>query len=192
MQYYVPLGQERGIGGRLLLVRPRGDASAFVPTLRRAALQALPGALYVNVVPYTTWIDPLVRPWRLGATLFGVFGLLALVVAALGLYSLMAYTVAQRTHELGVRRALGAATPDLLRLVLARGVVTVAAGCIVGLGVSLLGARFVGELLFETSPRDATVLAVVTGTMLLVAVIASLVPARRAARVDPMVALRAE
>ena len=192
MQYYVPLGQERGIGGRLLLVRPRGDASAFVPTLRRAAMQSLPGALFVNVVPYSSWIEPLVRPWRLGATLFGIFGLLALVVAALGLYSLMAYTVAQRTHELGVRRALGAATRDLLRLVLVRGVLTVAAGCAVGLAAALVGARFVSALLFETSPRDAGVFAVVTGTMLLVAVLASLLPARRAAKVDPMVALRAE
>lgn len=192
MQYYVPLGQERGIGGRQILVRPRGNPSAFAPTLRREVLAALPGTLFVDVAPYTRYIDPLVRPWRLGATLFGVFGLLALAVAALGLYSLMAYTVAQRTHELGVRRALGAATPDLLRLVLVRGVITVAAGCIVGLGAALLGARFVGDLLFDTSPRDVGVFAVVTGTMLLVAVLASLLPARRAATVDPMVALRAE
>jgi predicted permease len=192
MQYYLPLGQESGIGGRQLLVRPKGPAREFRGALRTAVVAALPELLHVEVQPFTSYLDPLMRPWRLGATLFGLFGVLALAVAALGLYSVMAYTVAQRTHELGVRRALGAGASHLRRLILVRGVLTVGAGCAIGAALALAGGPFLGGLLFETSPRDGLVFGTVVVTMLATAVLACIVPARRAAGVDPAIALRAD
>jgi ABC-type antimicrobial peptide transport system permease subunit len=124
--------------------------------------------------------------------LFTVFGLLALVLAAIGLYSVIAYNVARRTHEMGVRMALGAGMRDLVRLVLTEGVVLAGAGVALGTAIALIVSRWVAPLLFEESPRDPTVFGVVAATLLAVALVASLVPARRAGRVDPMRALRSE
>jgi putative ABC transport system permease protein len=128
----------------------------------------------------------------LGATMFVAFGALALLVAAFGLYSLIAYLVAQRTHEFGIRIALGARAADIARLVVGRGVGAAAVGIAIGVGVALALGRLVEPLLFETSPRDAVVFLAVTATLLTFALLASLVPARRALRVDPVTALRAE
>jgi predicted permease len=194
MQYFVPLGQEEalGFGGRQLLVRPRGAPAPFTATLRRELLATLPGALFVNVQPYTSFLDGFVRPWRLGAALFGAFGLLALVVAGLGIHSVMSYMVAQRAHELGVRRALGAGAAHLLRIVVGQGLAAVAAGCAIGLTIALVAGRFLEAVLFDTAASDRVVLATVTLAMLLAALVASVVPARRAARIDPATALRGE
>ena len=106
--------------------------------------------------------------WKLGATMFTVFGALALVVAGIGLYSVIAYNVTQRTHEMGVRVALGAESRDLVRLVLGEGLRLSAVALTLGLAVSLLAGRFIAPLLFETSPRDPLVLAGVAALLLLV------------------------
>jgi len=124
--------------------------------------------------------------------MFTVFGVLALVVAAIGLYSVAAYGVAQRTHELGVRLALGAESRDLVRLVLREGLRLSAVALAVGLAAALVAGRFVAPLLFETSPRDPLILSAVAALLLLTSVAASALPARRAARVDPTRALRDE
>jgi ABC-type antimicrobial peptide transport system permease subunit len=124
--------------------------------------------------------------------MFTIFGALSLLLAAIGLYSVVAFTVAQRVHEFGVRVALGATGGSLLRLTVMRGVLPVVAGLGVGVGVALLGARLVEGMLFELSPRDPTVFVSVSALLLFVAVAASLVPAVRATRVDPMLALRSE
>jgi len=135
-------------------------------------------------------VAPRLRPWRLGATMFTVFGVLAVVLAAIGLYSVLAYDVAERRLELGVRSALGAATQRLALLVIGRGVRAVAAGTVLGVLISLaLGPR-IAALLFRTSPRDPFVFVGVAFVLLVVAVAATMVPAVRAARVDPMEALR--
>ena len=192
MQVYLPVGQERGMGGRMVLVRPRGDPAAAAPTVRRALTDALPGVLLVSVATLQDALDPEIRPWRTGALLFGLFGALALLVAALGLYSVVTYTVAQRRHEFGVRAALGALPRDVLALVMRQGLATALAGCAAGLLLALAAGRFLAPLLFETSPRDPLVLAVVAAAMVGTALIASIAPARRAARVDPALALRAD
>jgi predicted permease len=193
MQYYVPLGQETGIGGTTLLIRPVGAPAPMVETVRRELQRLEPGIGYLAVrTLQEIGVDSQVRPWRLGATMFAVFGGLALLVAAIGLYSLIAYLVAQRTHELGVRMALGARAADIARLVMGRGVGLAAAGVAIGVLLALVLGRFIEPLLFETSPRDAGVFAVVTATLLIFAAVASLVPTRRATRVDPVTALRAE
>jgi len=196
MQYFVPLGQESGIGGRALLVRPRGPspgAGAALAPLIRAELRRLdPSIGFVAVKTLQESVDPQIRPWRLGATMFGVFGALALAVAAIGLYSVIAYGVAQRTRELGVRLALGAQRGSIVRLVVRQAMAATAAGLALGTGGALLGGRYLEPLLFETSARSPAVFAAVAAALLAVGVLASLVPARRATRVDPVTALRAE
>jgi predicted permease len=193
MQYYIPLDQERVSPNlRTLLVRTRGDPRMANLAIRRAVQAALPDAPYPTVMYLSALIAPELRPWRLGATLFGIFGLVALVLAALGLYSVVAYTVAQRTHEMGVRVALGGTGAHLVRLVLGSTLRVVGLGLVIGIALSLSAGRWVEPLLFRVSPHDPLVLVLVTGTLLVVGLVASLAPARRARRVSPMEVLRAE
>ncbi len=124
--------------------------------------------------------------------MFLVFGGLALALAAIGLYSVMAYNVSQRTQELGVRAALGAQQRDLVKLVVNEGLTLGAAGIAIGVVIALAGSNWLGPLLFQESPRDPLVFGFVTVMLLGVTALASFVPSRRAARVDPIVALRSE
>jgi ABC-type antimicrobial peptide transport system permease subunit len=124
--------------------------------------------------------------------MFAVFGALALVLAAIGLYSVIAYTVARRRQEIGVRIALGARMRDVVRLVVGEGVRFAVVGIVVGSVVALLASKSVGPLLFSVSPRDPAIYALVAAVLLVAALLASAIPALRASRVDPNVALRAE
>jgi len=137
-------------------------------------------------------IDPQLRPWRLGVMMFGAFGLLALVVASVGLYSVVSYSVAQRTHEMGVRVALGARPADVARLVLGQSVRVALIGVVIGCVIAVAAGAFIASLLYDTSVHDPLVFGVVAVVLVTVAVVASLVPARRATRVDPVVALMAD
>src|SRR5689334_639325 len=175
-----------------LLVRTRGEAAAQVDAVRRQLQRTMPGASYVTVTQFSDVIGGETRSWKLGATMFVVFGVLALTLAAVGLYSVIAYNVVQRTHEMGVRIALGAQLRDVVNLVLGQGVRHGVAGILIGCAIALGAARWVQPLLFEESPRDPLVYVVVAGILFAVAIMASLIPARRAARVDPNVALRSE
>jgi predicted permease len=193
LQYYVPIAQRQtGRPMRTLVVRTEGSPRALIPTLRRELGAAAPGVRYVDVVPMTDRLDPLVRPWRLGATMFGAFGALALLIASVGLYSVMAYTVAQRLHEMGLRMALGARRGDVVRLVLRQGLGVAAAGIALGVVAALVAGRWVAPLLFDVSPRDPVVFGGVAAVLLASALVATLVPARRATRANPSDALRAE
>lgn len=129
---------------------------------------------------------------RFGALLLTIFAGVALLIAAIGIYGVVAYSVAQRTQEIGVRMALGATARDVLRLVLGGGVRLAAAGVTVGLFTAILLSRFVESLLFEVSPTDPATLAGLAIALGAVAMLACYVPARRAARVDPNEALRCE
>jgi len=144
------------------------------------------------VTPLTKILEPNVRPWRLGATMFALFGGLALLLAAVGLYSVIAYNVTQRSHELGVRIALGAQGRDVLRLVVGSGLRVAIAGIVIGGGIALVAGRFIAPLLYRVSPNDPLIYVTAAVTLLAVAMLASLIPARRATRVDPNVALRAD
>jgi ABC-type antimicrobial peptide transport system permease subunit len=153
---------------------------------------AMPGLGFVMVRPLQEIVDDRRRSWRLGATLFVAFGGLALVVAAVGLYGVIGYNVAQRMHELGVRVALGARSPEILRLVLSQGLAFAAAGVTIGLALALVASRWIEPLLYKQSPRDPLTYAGVAIAMGVVALLASALPALRALRADPNRALRAE
>ena len=124
--------------------------------------------------------------------MFSAFGLLALVLAAIGLYSVIAYNVAQRTHELGVRMALGAQRADVLRLVVVEGLRLGVAGVVIGGAIAFAASRWLAPLLFNESARDPAVYAVVAVSLVAVSVAASWLPALRAAHVEPTRALRYE
>ena len=193
MQYFVPWEQQ-AITTSLstLVVRTAGAPSALVETVRREVQALDPAIRFADVRPLQQLIDPQTRSWRLGATMFTAFGALALVVAGIGLYSVLAFGVAQRTHELGVRAALGATSGTLSRLVFAESMRFTALGVALGTAISLLAGRAVAPLLFEVSPRDPAVFGVVIATLTAVALVASVVPAWRTTRIDPTMALRAD
>ncbi len=190
--YYLPLEQYQPTSGFALLLRMRGDAAAQQEDVRRALQRVMPGAGYVNVQPFQDLINGQLRSWRLGATMFVAFGVLALVVAAVGLYGVIGYNVTQRMHELGVRIALGAQPMDVVRLVVRQGLVFAGAGVTLGVALSLLAGCFVEPLLFRQSARDPAVFSVVGGVLIAVALLASAMPARRATRADPSTALRSD
>jgi putative ABC transport system permease protein len=191
LQYYVSIDQRsRNSGG--LFVRTRGDARRQTDQVRRELQKVMPGVSYVTAISLQDILDREARAWQLGSTMFTIFGGIGLLLAAVGLYAVMAYNTAQRTHELGVRIALGAQTGDVVRLVVAGGLRVAVIGVAIGAGVALVTGRFIAPLLFNISPKDPSVFAAVAVTLLATAVVASLVPAWRAARVDPNVALRTE
>jgi ABC-type antimicrobial peptide transport system permease subunit len=175
-----------------LFVRTRGDAAEQAEAIRRRLQPLMPGASYVTVTPFADVIGGQMRSWKLGATMFGAFGVLALLLAAVGLYSVIAYNVAQRTHELGVRLALGAGRASVVRLVVVDGLRFCVTGIAVGWLIAWAGGRWIAPLLFQETPRDPMVYGVVTMVLLGVAMVASAMPAVRAASVDPRTALVAE
>ena len=189
--YYLSSAQANpDMGGLFVRVADQGGASA--ETVRRRLQPLMPGAAYVTVTPMSDILGQETQSWQLGATLFTVFGGLALVLAAIGLYSVIAYGVAQRSHEMGVRVALGAEGRDLVRLVLRDGMGLAVVGIVLGGAIALLVGRWVKPLLFDVSPHDPVVFAGVAAVLLSAAALASFIPARRAGRVDPIQALRAE
>jgi predicted permease len=192
-QYYIPLGQEKRIYGTQILVRPRRtDAAAFLPELRHRLHALEPGATFFKISVLQQRLDPQIRPWRLGATMFLVFGGLALLIAVVGLYSVVAYGVAQRRTEIGVRMALGARGGTIVGMVLRQGLALVLAGIAIGSALALATGRYLESLLFATSSRDFGTFAAVALTLAVVSVFATVIPALRAGRTDPAEALRAE
>lgn len=152
----------------------------------------MPGPSYVTVTPMRDIVDPARGSWRMGATMFLLFGFVALVLAAIGLYSVIAYNVAQRTHELGLRIALGARARDVLSMVLAEGLRFALAGIGIGVAIALAAGHWVQPLLYGESARDPLVFVTVALILGIVALAASAIPASRAIRVDPSIALRTE
>jgi putative ABC transport system permease protein len=193
--YYLPMAQYVAYispSYPAVFARVNGRAEDFLEVLRRRLQQEMPGAAYVTAVPLRTFVAPHQRSWEFGATMFVAFGALALVLAAIGLYSVIAYAVAQRTHELGVRIALGATVGDVVRMVVGQGVAFAVGGIAIGSVIALWAGHWVEPLLFSQSARDPRVFLVVGAVLLVVAIAATLQPALRATRVDPTVALRAE
>jgi predicted permease len=190
LQLYLPASQESSRSR--IVVRASGDSRLLMEPMRRAVQQLLPGMGYAHVRPLGFVLDSVTRQWRLGATMFTIFGLLALILAAVGLYGVIAYDIAQRMREMGVRVALGAQAGDIQTMVLWQGVRIAAIGAALGTVIAFVTVKYVEALLFHTSARDPVAFATAFATILVVAILATLIPARRATRVDPVVALRSE
>ena len=192
MHFYVPFTDDSSEFITALVVRARGRPQDLVAPVRAALQQTAANLPYAAVTPLADLVAPSIRPWRLGTTMFGVFAGLALVLAAVGLYGVLSYTVAQRSHEIGIRMAMGARRGNVLGLMVGQGVKIAALGAGIGAVAALAGGRVLSSLLYGVSPRDPLVLLGAAVIPLVVAAIASYVPARRAAKVDPVVALRYE
>jgi len=190
--YYLPISQYTSEGTGMLLVRVAGNAADYAELVRRRLQRLMPGAAYVTAEPFQRIVDPMMESWRFGATMFVAFGGLAVILAGVGLYSVIAYGVAQRRQEIGVRIALGARRSHVVRLVVRGGVRLVIAGVAAGSLVALWAGKWVAALLFRESATDPLVYAAVAIVLVGVALVATAVPAYAASRVDPNVALRAD
>ena len=190
---YFPLAQSFfPFAPTTLAIRTSRPPSQVVPALRRVLAETAPGVALASAAPFDTFLDgPLAQP-RLNAMLLGVFAGAAVVLAAVGLFAVMATMVRQRTRELGIRMALGATAGEIGRLVLRRGMALAAAGMTLGLLCAVAANRALAGLLFGISPTDAPTLAGVALGLLVVAALASFVPARTSSRIEPAVTLRAE
>lgn len=195
VQFYVPIDQHRlsDTSAFMVRLRPGVPAADVIRSIRTEVIEAAPDDIrFVNAYTLQERIEPQTRSWRLGATMFTAFGVLAGLVAAIGLYGVLAFDVARRTRELGVRAALGATAGSLRLLVLRRGVRLSAAGVGLGTLLALAVSSRIESLLFRVSPRDPEVLLGVALLLLATAAAASWLPASRATRVDPNRALRHE
>jgi predicted permease len=189
--FYIPI-QQFPMTVRAIEVRTTQPASTITPLVRRAVLEATPDLMIRRVTSLSGQIDLTLRAERLIASLCVAFGVIALLLASVGLYGVISYEVAQRTAEIGIRMALGATRGGVLWLILRQSVVVVAAGVIFGVALALATTRLITSFLYGLTPTDVSTIAGAGAVLLCVAAIAAYLPARRASRVDPMVALRYE
>jgi putative ABC transport system permease protein len=194
--YYLPMAQYVATLGQpsmlALFVRVRGRPEDLIETTRSRLQPLMPGSAFVTTQPFHQIVDPTMQSWTSGARMFLAFGVMALTLAAIGLYAVISFAVAQRTQELGVRIALGARGVVLLRLVVGEGVRVTLGGVAIGMLIAFFAAKGIDKLLFGVSSRDPLVYGIVASVLIGVGILASAIPASRAARVDPNVALRAE
>ncbi len=190
---YVPLQQAFDrIGRPTIAVRASVDMTALVPAIRGVIRERIPGGLAGSVVSVSHEVDEALLRERLVSLLAIVFGALALALACIGLYGVLSYSVVRRTREIGIRVAVGARPAGVVWLVLRETLVVVACGVAVGVPVALWVARFVERQLFDVTSRDPLAVAGAMLSLMMVAAIAGLIPARRASRIDPIQALRCE
>jgi predicted permease len=188
---FLPLSQVP-ISRTRLVVRTQGDPHAILPTVQRIVTSIDPDLPVFEARPLEQIAADAVAPQRFALLLFGLFAGLALGLSVIGIYGVLAYTVAHRLPEFGVRVALGARPEQLLRMILVQGARMAGAGIVIGAGASLLATGWLRGLLFGVSAFDPLTLGAVAALFILVALVACLVPAQRAARVDPLSALRGE
>ena len=198
MQFYMPLTEapDNPTGysypAQALYIRFGVDPHSLFPQIQQEARAVDDNIRYVEIEGVREMLDPQARSWRLGAILFSAFGLLALTVAVLGLYSTLAYDIARRTRELGIRTALGAERGSLIGLVMKMGLRLTLIGMGLGFVVALIAARYVEPLLFEVSATDPLVYGTIAAVLLVTTLAAAAVPAWRVSRLDPVTALRVE
>jgi predicted permease len=181
-----------GDGGVAFYARTGGDARGFVPVLRREMSAIDPNSAGLTAMPLSDYISAAWFGPRLASLFLGVLGVISMLLAGVGLYGVLAYSVSQRTREIGIRLALGADPEGVLRMVMRRGLLLALSGIAAGLAISLAASPLIAPLLYRVSPADPVSIAGAALFLIVVAVLASLIPALRATRVDPMVALRQE
>jgi putative ABC transport system permease protein len=190
-EFYLPQAQSP-FAAMTLVVRSQSDQQSLVEAVRRRTLELDADLPFSDVASMASVISASTAQPRLTAQLTTFFGALALLLTAIGIYGVLAYSVAQRRHEMGVRMALGAPATDILMLVVGQGMRLVLIGLVLGFVTSLASTRLIESLLFGTSVRDPFTLATVTLLLTMVALLACYLPARRASRVDPLIVLRCE
>jgi len=196
---YLPLAQAQVLPASwrselYLIARPAGDARAMIEPMRRAMQSAVPGlprATVQRIADMPSVVMQL-RQWRLGTVLFGSFGVLALALAAVGLFGLISYDVASRVHEIGVRMALGARGTEVAGMVVRQALTVDAIGVVAGAAVAIIAERLIASLLYGVSGHDPMVFGGVIATMLIVGVAASVVPVIQALSIDALEALRSD
>jgi predicted lysophospholipase L1 biosynthesis ABC-type transport system permease subunit len=191
-QYFLPYLQEREVGGMAYEIRTRMKPEALVPALRHVAQQIAPDLPLSKVRTQEQQIDAATQQERVFVTLTSGFGLLALALAAVGVYGIMAYSVAQRTNEIGIRLAVGALPRQIQGMILQESTWVTATGILAGVAAALLLSQLVKSMLYAIQPYDPMTMAGGVLVLLTVALAASWIPARRAAGVQPMEALRHE
>ena len=178
--------------GMFFIMRSQGKPLSLVPSVRLAVAEVDHTHPVANVRTVEAYLDQQVRYVRLYVLLLGIFGAIAAVLAAVGIYGVMSYSVAQRTHEIGIRMALGARQRDVLKLVVRQGMLLTLVGVALGLIGAFALTRVMASLLFGVTAKDPFTFAVVAALLIAVAFIACFIPACRATKVDPLVALRYE
>ena len=191
VQYYIPY-QQRPTGNMYLVVRTGGDPTNVSGAVRGAVLGIDRDLPVFRVRTMEQYVADSMAQRRFAMFVFGIFAVIALVLAAVGLYGVMAYSVTQRTHEIGVRMALGARSRDVVSLVVRQGMTLAGIGLVAGLGAAYGLTRLMETLLFGVNARDLGVFGLIAVVLTAVAAVACFLPARRATRVDPLVALRYE
>ncbi len=175
-----------------IVIRATQDPTRLVSALRSEVHSLDPNLPVYNVKTLTGMIDERISPKRLMTYILAIFALIALLLAAIGIYGVMSYAVTQRTQEIGIRMALGAQATDVLKLVVSNGMMLALIGVVIGLPCAFGLTRLLGTFLFGVTPTDAATFAAVSICLIIVALLACYVPARRATKVDPLVALRYE
>jgi putative ABC transport system permease protein len=190
---YYPYRQSAGPFASLV-VRSDGDPTALTASIRNEIRNLEPDAAILNVNTMEDMIaqTPASFMRRFPALLISIFAIVALLLASIGIYGVVSYSVSQQTHYIGVRMALGASPSDILKMVLKQGLILAGAGVVIGVLAAFGLMRLLRTLLFEVSANDVTTFALVGGGLFVIAVVACLIPARRATKVDPLVALRYE
>jgi putative ABC transport system permease protein len=192
-QAFIPVTQGR-VYGATLIVRTGADAQGLRAAIRQAIWSEFPATLPLRIDEHAMeyFFDGLVAERRFNMLLLGLFGVLGLVIAGVGVYGVIAYLVAQRTHEFGIRMALGAARGRIVMSVVSAVLVYLVVGLAIGLTSAWGFSEFIREFLFEVQPRDPAVYGSVVAVLTIAGLAAAFVPARRAAGVDPAIALRCE
>ncbi|MBC7843228.1 MAG: ABC transporter permease [Gemmatimonadaceae bacterium] len=178
--------------GMSLMIRTSGDPNAVIPALRREVATLDPNMPLANIRSLEKHLGSSLLPARIAGVALGVFGLLGLLLASVGMYGVMAYSVSQRTREIGIRMAIGATATDVIRLIMRQGLTLVTIGTVIGLIAAIGASRALSSILYGSSANDPATFALVPLVLIAVAALATFVPARRAAMVDPAVTLRAE
>ena len=191
VQAYFPMYQQP-LGNLAVVVKTTSDPAALLATMRQQVAQLDPALPIFGISTMKEMHDHNVAPGRLNLLLLGAFAVLALVLASIGLYGLLSFTVTQRQREIGVRMALGAQRRDVLNFVVGQGMRLVLTGVFIGLLGCLALTRVLTSVLFKVEPTDPLTFVTVTLSLCVVALLACYIPARRATRIDPMVALRNE
>jgi hypothetical protein len=181
-----------GEGGVAFYARTGGDARGFLPVLRHEMAAIDPNSAGATAMPLSDYISAAWFAPRLASLFLGVLGVISMLLAGVGLYGVMAYSVSQRTREIGIRIALGADPGGVLRMILRRGLLLTLSGIAAGLAIALAATPQIAPLLYRVSPADPVSIVGAALFLIVVAVLASLIPALRATRVDPIVALHQE